>query len=92
VECFYLPKKVSDRLPNQLYISPDECINCGACLPVCPWQAIYDEPDVPKKFREDIALNAVCDKERSGFDQAQHREQPDPAPQQVKDNKTKWEL
>jgi ferredoxin len=27
---------------KQLYINPDECIDCGACLPECPVQAIYD--------------------------------------------------
>lgn len=26
----------------QLYINPDECIDCGACLPECPVDAIYE--------------------------------------------------
>jgi len=31
---------------GQLYINPDECINCGACVPECPVDAIYsDEED-----------------------------------------------
>ena len=30
----------------QLYINPDECINCGACLDECPVEAIYDEEEV----------------------------------------------
>ena len=30
----------------QLYINPDECINCGACLYECPVEAIYDEEEV----------------------------------------------
>src|SRR4051812_11631669 len=30
-----------------LYIHPDECIDCGACEPVCPVEAIYYEDDVP---------------------------------------------
>lgn len=92
VECFYRPRQVSDRLPNQLFISPGECINCGACLPVCPWQAIYDEPDVPKKFHEDIALNKICDHERKAFEQALHHDEPNPTPLEVKDNKKKWGL
>ena len=25
----------------QLFINPDECIDCGACLPECPVDAIY---------------------------------------------------
>ncbi len=30
-----------------LYIDPDECIDCGACEPACPVSAIYSEDDVP---------------------------------------------
>jgi len=29
----------------QLYINPDECIDCGACLPECPVQAIYESEE-----------------------------------------------
>ena len=28
----------------------DECINCGACEPVCPVEAIYYEDDVPEQW------------------------------------------
>jgi NAD-dependent dihydropyrimidine dehydrogenase PreA subunit len=31
-----------------LYIQPDECINCGACVPACPVEAIYFEEDLPE--------------------------------------------
>jgi NAD-dependent dihydropyrimidine dehydrogenase PreA subunit len=34
-----------------LYIQPDECINCGACVPVCPEEAIYYEDDLPEELR-----------------------------------------
>ena len=30
-----------------LYIHPDECIDCGICVSVCPVQAIYEDVDVP---------------------------------------------
>jgi ferredoxin len=30
---------------KQLYINPDECIDCGACLPECPVDAIYEDED-----------------------------------------------
>ena len=33
-----------------LYIHPDECVDCGACEPVCPVEAIYYEDDVPAKW------------------------------------------
>lgn len=32
---------------RSLYIHPDECIDCGACEPVCPVEAIYYEDDLP---------------------------------------------
>lgn len=31
-----------------LYIQPEECINCGACVPACPVEAIYFEEDLPE--------------------------------------------
>jgi NAD-dependent dihydropyrimidine dehydrogenase PreA subunit len=40
VDCIY----EGDR---KLYIQSDECIDCGACEPVCPVEAIYYERDVP---------------------------------------------
>ncbi len=33
-----------------LYIHPDECVDCGACEPVCPVEAIYYEDDVPDQW------------------------------------------
>lgn len=30
---------------KMLYINPDECIDCGACLPECPVHAIYDSEE-----------------------------------------------
>jgi NAD-dependent dihydropyrimidine dehydrogenase PreA subunit len=43
----------------QLFIDPDECIDCGACLPECPVDAIHHERDVPAELQEDIARNAA---------------------------------
>jgi len=34
-----------------LYIHPDECVDCGACEPVCPVEAIYYEDDLPQALR-----------------------------------------
>ena len=36
---------------KQLYINPDECIDCGACLPECPVEAIYDDEDQGNRVR-----------------------------------------
>jgi ferredoxin len=41
-----------------LYINPDHCIDCGACIPECPVDAIYSEAEVPPQWRHYVALNA----------------------------------
>ena len=42
---------------KQLFINPEECIDCGACEPACPVQAIFPEEEVPEKWKEFIPLN-----------------------------------
>lgn len=42
----------------QLYIDPEECIDCGACVDVCPAGAIEHEADVSADFHDDVAANA----------------------------------
>jgi NAD-dependent dihydropyrimidine dehydrogenase PreA subunit len=32
---------------RKLYIDPAECIDCGACVPVCPVKAIYADYELP---------------------------------------------
>lgn len=41
-----------------LYIQPDECIDCGACEPVCPVQAIFYEDDIPAEWAPHTDDNA----------------------------------
>ena len=50
VECFYEGEAI-------LFIHPDECIDCEACVPECPVEAIYYEGDVPEKWHDYIELN-----------------------------------
>ena len=45
--------------PAQLYIDPDECIDCGACVPECPTKAIFSFARVPPQWKSYIKLNAV---------------------------------
>lgn len=33
-----------------LYIDPDTCIDCGACVPECPYEAIFPEEEVPYDY------------------------------------------
>ena len=42
----------------QLYIDPVECIDCGACVPVCPVSAMFALDDLPEKWKHYAELNA----------------------------------
>ena len=42
---------------GQLYINPEECIDCGACEPECPVEAIFDEDEMPDEWNKYIKLN-----------------------------------
>ncbi len=52
VDCIY-------EGPDQLYIYPDECIDCGACEPACPVTAIFVEEDVPQEWASYTKKNYV---------------------------------
>jgi NAD-dependent dihydropyrimidine dehydrogenase PreA subunit len=42
---------------RKLYIQPDECVDCGACEPVCPVEAIYHQEDLPADWSFYAAVN-----------------------------------
>jgi len=50
VDCIYEGNRM-------LYIHPDECVDCGACEPVCPVEAIFYEDDVPEQWRDYTTAN-----------------------------------
>lgn len=50
VDCIYWGARA-------LYIQPDECIDCGACVPACPEDAIFFDEDVPDNMTVYIAEN-----------------------------------
>jgi NAD-dependent dihydropyrimidine dehydrogenase PreA subunit len=50
VDCIY----EGDRM---MYIHPEECVDCCACEPICPVEAIYHEDDVPAKWSAYRAAN-----------------------------------
>jgi NAD-dependent dihydropyrimidine dehydrogenase PreA subunit len=60
VDCIHYDEDV-DR---KLYIDPDECIDCGACEPVCPVTAIFAEDDVPDDQKEYTDLDAQWFKDK----------------------------
>lgn len=43
---------------QMLYIDPNDCVDCDACRPECPVEAIFPNEDIPKKWEGYIALNA----------------------------------
>ena len=43
----------------QLYIDPVECIDCGACVPVCPVSAIFALDDLPEKWKHYAEINEI---------------------------------
>lgn len=43
---------------DQLFIDPDECIDCGLCEPECPVDAIFMADEVPDEWSDFIPLNA----------------------------------
>ncbi len=50
VDCIY-------EASDQYYINPDECIDCGACMPECPVQAIFPDTEVPPQWTSYIQKN-----------------------------------
>jgi ferredoxin len=51
VSCFHYDDEM-------LYIDPNVCIDCSACIPECPVQAIYEGDDIPEDKKHWIAINA----------------------------------
>jgi ferredoxin len=43
---------------TMLFIDPDPCIDCCACAPECPTEAIFQDDEIPEQWAEYIALNA----------------------------------
>ncbi|WP_407539870.1 ferredoxin family protein [Deinococcus radiomollis] len=42
---------------DQFVINPDDCIDCGACVAVCPVEAIYADTDLPDQDLPSLAYN-----------------------------------
>jgi ferredoxin len=50
VDCFHGDDEM-------LYIDPEECIDCGACVPECPVEAIFDEAQLPDHLQSWVKIN-----------------------------------
>lgn len=52
VDCIYEGKRM-------MYIHPEECVDCGACEPACPTEAIFYEPELPEEHAAFRTVNAT---------------------------------
>ena len=43
---------------NMLYINPDTCIDCNACVDACPVEAIYQDKQLPENLKHYLEINA----------------------------------
>jgi len=53
VDCFY-------EGPNMVAISPEECIDCGLCVPECPVDAIFADNELPENEIPFIEINDIA--------------------------------
>ena len=59
VDCIHPRKDEEEFEPEtMLYIHPEECIDCGACVPACPVEAIFANDEVPDQWESFIETNA----------------------------------
>jgi ferredoxin len=67
IECKYTdcaavcPVEAFHELSDRLLINPDTCIDCDACLPECPVEAIYADMALPEEFCEWLGINAEAE-------------------------------
>ena len=66
VECFYQDDMM-------LYIDPVDCIDCEACVPECPVEAIFAEANVPAQWTDWTAMNAEQFRRPQGERRPHHR-------------------
>lgn len=73
VDCIYEGERT-------LYIDPSECVDCHACEPVCPVEAIFPEDDLPAHWAHYLTVNAEYFEQRSperdGHSPASRRDHP----------------
>jgi ferredoxin--NADP+ reductase len=61
-----VPGQPEDEWP-WYYIDPDTCIDCGACVPECPTEAILPEEDLPDEYKYTTELNALFFTDGPGY-------------------------
>lgn len=63
VDCKYTdcaavcPVEAFHELPDKLLINADTCIDCDACLPECPVEAIFSDMSIPEEYLNWLEIN-----------------------------------
>ena len=55
------PVEAFHETPDRLLINPDACIDCDACVPECPVEAIFSDMSYPPEYEEWIEKNAEAE-------------------------------
>jgi len=59
VDCIHpRPDEAEFASADQLYINPEECIDCDSCVSACPVEACFSERDLPTEWAHFRELNA----------------------------------
>ena len=90
VDCIVKRTDPDPAWPAQLYIDPEECISCGVCEPECPWEAIFEDEQVPDVFSNDTPLNAKLVDDKDSFSVPDVAEKDKPSQERIDANKAKW--
>ncbi|HEX8071456.1 MAG TPA: ferredoxin family protein [Pyrinomonadaceae bacterium] len=67
VDCKYTdcaavcPVEAFHELTDRLYINPVTCIDCDACVPECPVEAIFADTALPEQYADWLDLNAEAE-------------------------------
>ncbi len=60
VDCIHpTPDEPDFDTVKQLFIDPEECIDCDACVEACPVDACFAEDQVPTEMEQYIQINAA---------------------------------
>ena len=60
VDCIHPNKDEPDyEKVEMLFVDPQECIDCGACVPVCESNAVFPLDGVPAESAAAIAKNTA---------------------------------
>jgi glycine cleavage system H protein len=59
---FVCPVHAFHELPDRVYINPQTCISCNACMPECPVEAVFPLDRVPEEWNKWIGLNTEAEK------------------------------